>query len=162
MTKPGARKARRASQLHLRCSCLASDSLARLSSVKLEKKKGATKPDEMYLFRAKGQLISRPECSYSDLGSRPSKSARNGVAPPVQQTCRTARLAPRETRRNWLHTLQTTIVSIGVPTQKEKRILACWNGFGHGELSQELHPLLGPAPTGLDAQNNQFATSCRV
>ena len=36
--------------------------------------------------RAKGELISRSECSCSLLGSCPSKSARNGVAPPVQQT----------------------------------------------------------------------------
>ena len=39
-----------------------------------------------FFFRARGQLISRSECSYNHLGSCPSKSARKGVAPPVQQT----------------------------------------------------------------------------
>ena len=79
--------------------------------------------------------------------------------------CRTALLAPPATWRNWLRTLWTAFASICVPTPTIQ-ILPCtrsYPGFGHGELSQQLHTLSSPTSASLDAHDHQFAaSSCQL
>ena len=69
-------------------------------------------------------MINRSECSYCHLGSCPSKSIKNGVAPSVQQTvshCATG--STRNAAKLVAQTVDNNSVHL-FPTQ-EKRILPC-------------------------------------